>query len=184
MPPPAPGFYDLQQLEQIAVNLFYGWGYNFYREENQLRADDLVIRSKVGWLLGSARKSVETAEREYRREFLPPPSREKPRHDPGAVADAQALERLSKAIGALAGQISAQPVPENDRMTQRYRQEAATLQRLIESDRKLAGQAELLRSLVDGKNGKWLVENASDLQEGIHAIGETLRGRQALLFPA
>lgn len=183
MPPPL-GFYDLQQLEQIAVNLFYGWGYNFYREENQLRADDLVIRSKVGWLLGSARKSIETAEREYRREFLPPPSREKPRHDPGAVADAQALERLSKAIGALAGQISAQPVPENDRMTQRYRQEAATLQRLIESDRKLAGQAELLRSLVDQKKGAWLVENASDLQEGINAISETLRGRQALLFPA
>jgi hypothetical protein len=35
------------------------------------------------------------------------------------------LERL---IGAPEGQIRAQPVPENDRMTQRYRNEAATLQ--------------------------------------------------------
>jgi hypothetical protein len=181
--PPGSGFYDLQQLEQVAVNLFYGWGYNFYREENQLRADDLVIRSKVGWLLGTARKSVETAEREFRREFLPPPSREKPRPDPGAMADAQALERLSKAIGGLITQISAQPVPENDRMTQRYRQEAATLQRLIESDRKLAGQAELLRSLVDQKDGATLVKESADLQEGIRAIGETLRSRQGLLFP-
>ena len=93
-----------------------------------MRADDQLIRSKVGVLLGSARKSVETAEADYRREFLPPPSREKPRPDAAAVAGAQALERLSHAIGAVAGLITAQPVPENDRMTQRYRQEAETLQ--------------------------------------------------------
>src|ERR1700733_8045543 len=121
-------FYNAGEMEQLAINLFYGWGYNFYKQENQLRADDQLIRSKVGVLLGSARKSVETAERDYRREFLPPPSREKPRPDATAVASAQAIERLSKAIGALQGQISAQPVPENDRMTQRHRQEASTLQ--------------------------------------------------------
>ena len=47
-------FYDLGPLEEIAVNLFHGWGYNFYRFENQLRADDQLIRSKVGAILGSA----------------------------------------------------------------------------------------------------------------------------------
>ncbi len=52
-------FDDLEALEKIAVNLFYGWGYNFYRVENQLRADDLTVRAKVGWLLGQARESVE-----------------------------------------------------------------------------------------------------------------------------
>ncbi len=176
-------FYNVDPLEKVAINLFYGWGYNFYRQENQLRADDLLIRSKVGWLLGNARKSVEEAETAYRREFLPPPSREKPRHEPSAVAGAQALERLSKALGALQGQISGQPVPENDRMTQRYRQEAGTLQRLIESDQKLAGQAELLRSMIAQKTGTWLIENVAALQEGIAAIGETLDQRQLLLFP-
>jgi len=180
----ASAFYDVGALEKIAVNLFYGWGYNFYRTENQLRADDQLIRSKVGVLLASARKSVETAEREYRREFLPPPSREKPRPDAAAVANAQAIERLSKAIGALQGLITAQPVPENDRMTQRYRQEAETLRQLMASDQKLVGQAELLRSILDQKNGAWLVDNNSSLQEGITAIGETLRTRQLLLFPA
>ena len=54
-------FDDLDALEKIAVNLFYGWGYNFYRLENQLRADDLTVRAKVGWLLGQARAAVETA---------------------------------------------------------------------------------------------------------------------------
>ena len=176
-------FYDVGVVEKLAINLFYGWGYNFYRQENQLRADDQLIRSKVGVLLGSARKSVETAERAYRLEFLPPPSREKPRPDAGAVANAQDMERLSKAIGAIQGLITAQPVPENDRMTQRYRQEAGTLQQLAQSDHQLAGQAELLRSMLDGKGGLWLVENMSDLQDGIAAINETLRQRQLLLFP-
>ena len=39
-------------VKQVLSNLFYGWGYNFYRKENQLRADDLLIRSKVSELLG------------------------------------------------------------------------------------------------------------------------------------
>jgi hypothetical protein len=176
-------FYDAGPLEQVAINLFYGWGYNFYRKENQLRADDLLIRSKVGVLLASARKSVEAAESAYRRDFLPPPSREKPRPDAAAVAGSQAIERLSKAIGALIGQMASLPVPENDRMTQRYRQEAATLQNLIASDQKLVGQAELLRSLLDQKDGPWLIEQMPALQDGVNAIGETLRTRQLLLFP-
>jgi hypothetical protein len=179
-----PGFYDVGPLEKVAINLFYGWGYNFYRQANQLRADDQLVRSKVGVLLGSARKSVETAERDYRREFLPPPSREKPRHDASAIAGAQDIEKLSRSIGALQGLLTAQPVPENDRMTQRYRQEASTLQQLIAGDQKLVGQAELLRTMVDHKKGTWLLENMSDLEEGVSAISETLRERQMLLFPA
>lgn len=179
-----PGFYELSKLEQIAVNLFYGWGYNFYRTENQLRADDQVIRARVGTLLGSARKSVEVAEHEYRREKLPPPTRVKPQHDPADIAGAQAIERLSKSIGALIALINNQPVPENDRMTQRYRKEAAALKQLIESDQMLTGQAELLRTTVDGKKGTWLVEHLSDVEEGVTAIGETLRKRQLLLFPS
>jgi len=176
-------FYEVGPLEQVAINLFHGWGYNFYRQENQLRADDLLVRSKVGLLLGWAHQSVETAESHYRREFLPPPSREKPRPDAEAVAGAQTLERLSRAIGALQSRINAQPVPENDRMTQRHRQEAATLQRLIASDQLLAGQAELLRTLLDQKNGAWILANLPALEEGLQAIGETLKNRQLLLFP-
>jgi len=179
-----PGFYDVDEVGQIAINLFYGWGYNFYRLENQLRADDQLIRAKTGFLLASARKSVEAAQSEYRREFLPPPTRAKPQHDPAAVANAQTLERLSKAIGALATLINSQPVPENDRMTQRYRNEATTLQELIQSDQLLVGQAELLRTTVDGKKGGWLAENKSLVEEGLAALGETLRKRQLLLFPA
>jgi hypothetical protein len=66
-------FYDAGALRQVATNLFYGWGYNFYRVENQLRADDQLVRAKAAWLLGVAMASVDAAEIEYRREFLPAP---------------------------------------------------------------------------------------------------------------
>jgi hypothetical protein len=178
---PTSTFYDDAPLCQIAINLFHGWGYNFYRRENQLRADDQLVRSQAGWLLGSARASVEAAESEYRRERIPPPSREKPRPDPEAVAGAQTLERLSKAIGRVQGVIAAQPVPENDRMTQRYRLESETLLQLVQHDQRLVGRAELLRSMVDQKKGDWLLANNAVLTEGIAAIEEALRARMGVL---
>ena len=174
-------FYNLDQIEQIAVNLFHGWGYNFYRLENQLRADDLTIRAKIGWLLGLSRAQVDNAESAYRRAFLPPPTREKPRPDASAVEGAQSLERLSRDIGALEGQIRAQPVPENDRMTQRYRHEAATLKRLIACDTTLAGRAEMLRSLLEGKDGAALIEKIAEIRAGLSSIDAALRDRQAAL---
>jgi hypothetical protein len=176
------GFYDAGALRQIATNLFYGWGYNFYRVENQLRADDQLVRSKAAWLLGVAMASVETAESEYRREFLPAPSRAKPFPDPAAVAAAQHLERLARGIGALEASIQQQAVPGNDRMTQRYRQEAATLKVLIEHDELLVGQCELLRSMVDRQNSAGILQNLPALDLGLEAIRATLQQREAVLF--
>src|SRR6185437_6659531 len=117
------GFYDQGSLQKVAVNLFYGWGYNFYRLENQLRADDQLIRRKAGELLGQANAALGRAESDYRRDHLPPPTREKPYPEAEAAAAAQAIERLIRDIDGLRGRINAMPVPENDRMTQRYREE-------------------------------------------------------------
>jgi hypothetical protein len=176
------GFYDAGALQQIAINLFYGWGYNFYRLENQLRADDQLVRSQAAALLGNALASVETVEGEYRREFLPPPSRSKPFPDATAVAAAQSLERLARSIGAVKASLSHQPVPENDRMTQRYREEAPTLQRLIAFDERLAGQCELLRTMVSKKDAATLLARMKDLEAGLEAIRSTLRDREAVLL--
>lgn len=176
------GFYDQGPLAQIAINLFYGWGYNFYRKENQLRADDLLIRAEVGALLLQSRAMVEAAESSYRRAFIPPPSRETPRPDAQAVANAELLERLSHEIGALEGQIRAQPAPENDRMTQRYRNEADTLAKLGAADQLLAGQAELLRQNLAGRDAAWMLDNQMLIAEGLAAIAASLRSRAAALL--
>ncbi len=153
-------FHDAGSLEKIALPLLRGWGYNYYLQQSPLRIDDQLVRGKIGGLLGTARKGIETAEREYRREFLPPPSREKPRHDAQAVAGAQTLERIASAIRALQSQIGAQPALESDPKIKRHLQDSASLQQLTELDQKLTGQAELLRSLIDQKSGPWLIENA------------------------
>jgi hypothetical protein len=176
------GFYDAGPLRQVATNLFYGWGYNFYRIENQLRADDQLVRSKAAALLGIAMASVNEAETGYRREFLPAPSRAKPFPEAAAVAAAQRLERLARGIGALEALIQQQPVPENDRMTQRYRQEAPTLKALIHNDEQLVGQCDLLRSMVNGQDGASILKNLPDLESGLEAIQATLHNREAVLL--
>jgi hypothetical protein len=48
------GFYDEGAPRQATINLFHGWGYNFYCQEDQLRADDQLVCSKAGWLFGIA----------------------------------------------------------------------------------------------------------------------------------
>jgi len=177
-----PGFYDAGPLQQIAINLFHGWGYNFYRVENQLRADDQLIRTKAAWLLGLAVASLSAAEADYRREFLPAPSRAKPFPDPAAVATAQHLERTAHAIRALEAALHQLPTPENDRMTQRYRQEAPTLQTLINYDQLLIGQCDLLRSLITGQPAAAIIEKLPELESGLAAIRSTLESRQAVLL--
>jgi hypothetical protein len=132
-------------------------------------------------LLGLAAAAVDAAESAYRRTAMPPPTRAHPFPDPAAVAGAQAIERLSKSIGALVGRIHAQPVPENDRMTERYRREAATLSALGASDALLVGQCELLRSLAEGRDGAWLLDNLQTLEGGVAAVEATLRQRASLL---
>lgn len=173
-------FDDVEALEKIAVNLFYGWGYNVYRLENQLRADDLAVRAKVGWLLGQARESVERAEGDWRRGF-PTPTREKPLPDPALSEAARKLEAMSRRIGALEGQIRAHPAPEADRMTNRYRGEAQTLNALLQCDLALTGRAEALRALIEDADGAALIAREGEIDNGCKSIARNLRERQSLL---
>jgi len=175
-------FYDAGLLRQLATNLFYGCGYNFYRVENQLRADDQLVRSKAASLLGEAMSSVSAAESAYRREFLPPPSRAKPFPDAAAVADAQRLEQLARALGAIEAALQHQPVPANDRMTQRYRDEAPTLQKLLGYDERLVGQCELMRTTVHGQDATAILKKLPDLEAGLAALHATLHDREAVLL--
>jgi hypothetical protein len=175
-------FYEVGPIGEIAVNLFNGYGYNFYRLENQLRADDQRVRQLASTLLGRARGGLAAAEASFRRERIPPPSRANPFPPSEIVADAQRLERLGQAIGGLEGQVRHQPVPENDRMTQRYRDEANTLAALAEVDSRLVGQAGLLCSLAEAVGYDAILAQAGEIETGIAAITSTLRERQLLLL--
>ena len=173
--------YDADALERVAINLFYGWGYNFYRVENQLRADDLLARHHVAGIIGGARQAVDRAEAAFRAEKLPQPTREKPTHDAQAMRDVAALEALARRIAALADRIRAQPAPENDRIAQRHRREADTLARLLAADTALTGRAEALRQGVEGQAAGWILEHADALGQYVDTIEAALRERAAIL---
>lgn len=175
-------FYATDELSEVAINLFYGWGYNFYKVENQLRADDQMVRSKASWLLGAAATAVCSAESDYRREFLPAPTRAKPFPDSEAIASAQKLEKLHREIVALEQFIHQLPVPANDRMTQRYRLEAPTLAGLIRFDSLLVGQCDLMHKSVTGLDPQAILKSLPDLEAGIAAIRATLHDREAMLL--
>ena len=126
--------------EQVLSNLFYGWGYNFYRRENQLRADDLLIRGKLSELLGESRAHLAALEAAFRREH--------PFPDAGAVAQAQALQRAQRDIEGLETTLRTAAVPEMDRIHQRHRNEADTLQALVAIDGDMVQAVLALRSAI------------------------------------
>ena len=174
-------FYRQGTADQVVVNLFYGWGYNFYRVENQLRADDLLVRAKVSAMLGAARSHVEAAEAAFRRERLPPLSRAKPLPDPDAIRGAQAIEALGRELGAVEGAIRALPVPENDRMTQLYRDEAETLLLLVDADQAMVDLAESLRTTLASATGSWIIEHTAEIGERLLALRRAIEARRDIL---
>ena len=175
-------FYDAGLVQQLATNLFYGWGYNFYKAENQLRADDQLVRAKCVFLLNEAATSVRTAEAAFRREHLPPPTRARPYPDAEAVAGAQKLERLHAELLALAARIQNLPVPETDLVFRRYREEATTLLVLLDRDAQLVGRCDLLRSALVGKDAAWLLGNLTEFLPGLGAIEAALHSREQMLL--
>ncbi len=175
-------FYEAGTLRQIANTLLLGWGYNFYRLENQLRADDQMVCAKAAWILGEAAKAISDAETTYRRVALAPPTRAKPFPDADALAKAQTLERLVASVVALASRLHSLPTPEQDLMTLRFRQEEDTLARLVVSDETLVGQAEILRQAVAGASAETLLAKLSHLEAGLIGLQDTLRTRQGLLM--
>ena len=177
-------FYDAGPLRALANTLFLGWGYDFYKSTNQLRADDQLIRAKVGQLLGFVQADLAAAETAFRRTNIAPPTRAAPFPDPAAVAGAKTLERLAREVGTLGGRIAAAPAPSPDRMTDRYRDEGETLTYLRDHDRVLVGQAALLRNVVEGKDGAGLLAAASEIDEGLTALRRTLEARASALTSA
>jgi hypothetical protein len=174
------GFYDVGPLGEIGINLFHGYGYNFYRMENQLRTDDQKVRTLVSELLARAHKAVSAAEGSFRRDRIPAPTRADPFPPAAVMADARRLEALVKAIGGVEGQVRHAPVPENDRMTQLYRNEAETLAALVRKDTLLVGQADTLRALVEGRNPDEILAIVPDIEEGVAAITQTLAERRLM----
>jgi len=154
MPAPIPQRGDLpgqhDPVYQTWVMLLNGYGYNWYRIDNQLRADDLLIRSRASDHLEAAAARLREIEGNYRRRWLPPPSREHPDPDPDHLAAARRIRATAERVLAVDTRVRGAAVPPNDKIWQRHRDEVDTLYRLSQCDVVLVGAAKDLADLAAG----------------------------------
>jgi hypothetical protein len=88
---------------------------------------------------------------------------------------------LGASIGHLEGIVRAMPVPPNDRMTQRFRQELPILILLREFDTRMIGRAQVLLDMLTGKDYAWMIEHLADLKQGIALMMQDTHERERLL---
>jgi hypothetical protein len=143
---PLPG--EDSRLYRIGVMLLNGYGYNWYRLDNQMRADDLLVRSRASEHPESAAARLRDLEGRYRRKYLPPPTREHPDADPQHLAVAQHFRAVTERILEIDTRLRGAAVPPDDKIWLRQRGELETLQRLGKCDVLLVGGAKELADLV------------------------------------
>lgn len=164
--PPAPAMPADEEPQPNAlyrgwVMLLNGWGYNWYRTENRMRADDLLVRSRASEHLENAAARLRDLEARYRRAFLPPPSREHPDPDPQHLAAARQFRALAAEILELDTRLRGAAVPPDDRIWRRHRSEPETLRQLGECDVLLVGGTGRLDELVAALPAETAIEAAA-----------------------
>jgi len=171
-------------LWETWVMLLNGYGYNWYRVDNQTRADDLLIRQKVSYFLGLAGSKLLETEAAYQRKYLPPGTRENPFPPPDKIAAHRRLREFRQAVLAVEGVVRALPVPPTDKIWQRHRQEITTLKRLQNADVGLIGAAKLIADEVERVSvDQWNDNETPERLDGI--LGEfknLIEERRALLL--
>ncbi|MBV8118447.1 MAG: hypothetical protein JO081_00725 [Alphaproteobacteria bacterium] len=136
------------RLYRIGVMLLNGYGYNWYRRENQMRADDLLIRSRASEHLEKAAVRLRDLESRYRRKYLLPPTRERPDPEPQAVAGARRFRVLMERVLEIDTGLRGAAVPPEDKIWQRHRSELDALERLTQCDAILVAGAKELDDLI------------------------------------
>lgn len=164
--------------------LLNGYGYNWYRVDNQTRADDLLVRQKAGYFLGVAASKLLEAEMAYQRKYLPPGTRENPFPPPDKIAAHRRLRDFRQAVLAMEGVVRSLPTPPLDKIWQRHRQEITTLKRLTDADVGLVGAAKLLADEVEKTAAdQWNEnENADRLNGILEQFKSLVEERRALLL--
>ena len=135
-------------LYRIGVMLLNGYGYNWYRRDNQMRADDLLVRSRASEHLEGAAAHLRDLEGRYGSKYLPPPTREHPDADPQQLAAARQFRAVRERILDIDTALRGAPVPPDDKVWLRHRTELDTLRRLGECDAMLVAGAKELGTFV------------------------------------
>ena len=178
---PLPG--EDSRLHRIGVMLLNGYGYNWYRLDNQMRADDLLVRSRASEHLESAVARLRDLEGRYRRKYLPPPTRAHPDPDPEHLATARHFRAVAERILEIDTKLRGAAVPPDDKIWLRQRGEIETLQRLGKCDVALVADANGLVSAVTDLSPEVSIDPVIEQQIDRHLgrLAETLTRRNEIL---
>lgn len=179
---PLPG--EGSPLYETWVMLLHGYGYNFYRKDNQARADDLLVRQHAGHFIGEAASKLLRVEGEYQRRHLPPPTREHPFPPAERMATHRAIRELRQQLLGLEAEIRGMPAPADDKTWMRHRGQLDTLNKLLVHDVQLVGAAKLLdeQATQFQPDGPMLEAPLQALREQLEQIRQLLEGRRQLLL--
>jgi hypothetical protein len=126
--------------------LLTGVGYNYYRAENQARADDQLVRQKASQALADSVAALTRLHTDYQRAYLPSPSRDQPVPPREEMERARQITALRERIAGLDGLVRGMPVPSGDKTWARFRQELSLLTQLLDVDCRLIEACEELRT--------------------------------------
>jgi hypothetical protein len=134
--------------KRLLSNLFYGCGYNFYRFESELLADDLLIRGKLSQLLRECRAHLSSLESAFRRQHRAAAGGDYAFLSPAAVTTAQSLSSAQRDLGAMETAIRNTAEPEFPRLHRRHREERGRLEELVMLDGEVVLALVTLRDAV------------------------------------
>lgn len=157
-------------------------GYDFYSQKSQLRADDLLVRTKASQSLGQAAGMLREAAGHYRAHRVPPSTREHPFPPAEVMEPLKEADRLRQAIESAASLIRGLAAPNQDWVWERLRREADTLDLLMHFDWLLVTQADAVTSLVRQVTPETLPEAPwGAMEEALERLLATASDRQRQL---
>ena len=128
-------------IQQLQL-LLSGYGYNFYSATNQARSDDLLVRQRATYHLNQAVDMLARLRVDYQQRFIPPLTRANPDPPQEAMVQVRGIEAAQQTLSSLESQIRGMPVPAQDRIWWRFRQEQALLAQLLNFDLALVRNSE------------------------------------------
>jgi hypothetical protein len=168
-------------FRQTGVMLLNGWGFNWYRVENLLRADDILLRNQADVLLGDALSAFRRAEAMFRQRHLATAARGASGADPGHMAELRGFQAMITEIEACRTQLRGAAVPPPDRITRRATSEAGLLDRLGNCDARLAAFAQALRADAMAITPAGLAALPALAETHLRQLRDVLRERADLL---
>ena len=169
----------VQQLQLLLT----GYGYNFYNSTNQARADDLLVRERASYHLAQAAAMLTNLRAEYQSRFIPPLTRANPDPPQEAMAQVRQMEALQQELSAIESHIRGMPVPTQDRIWQRFRQEQGLLEQLLNFDLTLVRDCEQVYQYVAQLTPEdWNSSASGQLRHLLQQVKQVARDRERLLL--